>query len=104
MSFQGTQFSPEMRKLIVNTKMFFDDFRKKYDLEQQSSFLTAKALGIGEATVKRVMAAFNKSGENGLSNITDAREKPPFALSEGLEPSVRDCKKITCVICLRYDI
>lgn len=91
MSFQGSQFTPDMRKLVVNVKIFFDDYKTKIPLEKrQSSCLAANALGIGEATVKRIMAAFNNSGESGLYwDKSDSRGKPPYSINSGVESSVR---------------
>ncbi len=66
MSFQGVQFSPEMRKMAVNVKIFFDKHRKNPKiLEKSASFLAAKSLGISESTVKTIMAAFRKAGDDG---------------------------------------
>lgn len=92
MSFQGMQFTPEMRKLIVNVKLFFDEYKKSNTLEdQRSSYLASRALGVGEATVKRIMSAFNKSGEEGLHwDNMHKRGKPSFSIETGVESTVRD--------------
>ncbi len=91
MSFQGVEFTPEMRQLVVNVKHFFDQSRKDPQaMSLGASSLTAAALGISESTVKVIMAAFNKKGENGLC-WSDVKNKgrPSFALEPGVEAAVR---------------
>ena len=64
MSFQGFEFTPEMRKLVVNVKLFFDGIKSDATgLKQPSSRLAASALGVSESTVKVLMAAYNQEGE-----------------------------------------
>jgi transposase len=91
MSFQGMEFTPEMRKLVVNVKLFFDHNKKNQEFFTQPSVdLAAQALGISKSTVKVIMAAFNKQGDDGLfwSN-QDNRGCPAFAVESGIEADVR---------------
>ena len=45
MSFQGVEFTPEMRKMAVNVKHFFDSIKKTpNDLAMPAGQLTASAL------------------------------------------------------------
>ena len=45
MSFQVIEFTPEMRKMVVNVKHFFDNvINDKIDLKKPASQLTASAL------------------------------------------------------------
>lgn len=88
MSFQGVEFTPEMRKLVVNVKHFFDQKTKLFD--ECASALTAAALDISESTVKSIMAAFNKNGTDGLSwSKIDNRGRPSFVIEPGVETIVR---------------
>jgi transposase len=91
MSFQGIELTPEMRKLVVNAKHFFDQSRKKPEtLTNSATALTAAALGISESTVKVIMAAFNKSGDKGLFwSKTKERGRPAFVIEPGLESVIR---------------
>ena len=58
MSFQGVEFTLEMRKMAVNVKHFFDSIKKTpNDLAMPASQLTASALNISESTVRVIMAA-----------------------------------------------
>ena len=91
MSFQGTEFTPEMRKMAVNVKHYFDNLKATPDsLKNPATQLTASALGISESTVKVIMAAFNKSGEDGLDwSKAQQRGRPAYAVSSSVVPDVR---------------
>lgn len=91
MSFQGVEFTPEMRQLIVNVKLFFDQFRQgSLDEKECATSLAASALGISESTVKVVMSAFNKNGVEGLSwGYEGNRGRPAFVLEPGIESVIR---------------
>jgi len=59
MSFQGKEFSPGMRQLVVNLMQFNDIERRKNNQKAIWAIeRTAKGLGIGEATVRRIMAEY----------------------------------------------
>ena len=91
MSFRGVEFTPEMRKMVVNVKHFFDSTKKTpKDLTRPASQLTATALNISESTVKVIMAAYNRRGEEGLnySNF-EQRGRPTYTVEPGIEPLVR---------------
>lgn len=80
MLFQGIEFTPEMRKMVVNAKQFFDNLKSSAQtLNTPATQLTASALGISESTVKVIMAAYHKKGEEGLnwSNFQQ-RGHPPL--------------------------
>ena len=91
MSFQGVEFTPEMRKMVVSVKHFFDHTKKTpNDLINPASQLTASALNISESTVKMIMAAFNKNGKEGLGfSKFQQRGRPIYTLDSGIEPLVR---------------
>ncbi len=59
MAFQGKEFTPEMKQLIVNLKLHFDEEKKsgKSVSTRNATRRVAQGLGVGEATVKRVMAS-----------------------------------------------
>jgi transposase len=92
MSFQGVEFTPEMRQLVVNVKQFFDQNKKNSQTLQQecATVLAASALGVSESTVKVIMAAFNKGGIDGLSwSSVNNRGRPSFAIEPGIESVIR---------------
>jgi transposase len=91
MAFQGMEFTPEMRKMVVNVKHFFDRVRSApTELEAPASQLTATALDISESTVKVIMAEFKKKGDAGLDwSAFHQRGHRPYAVESGIEPVVR---------------
>ena len=91
MSFQGVEFTPDMRKMAVNVKHFFDNLKSTPNgLENPATQLTASALGISESTVKMIMAAYNKKGKDGLDwSKFQQRGRPAYAVEYGVEPFVR---------------
>jgi hypothetical protein len=88
MSFQGIEFTPEMRKLVVNVKQFFKLNKKNQELFDAKSAisLTALAMGISESSVGKITAAFNKGGDDILSwSNAENRGRPPYTVEAGLE-------------------
>ena len=86
MSFQGVEFTPEMRKMVVNVKQFFDNAKKTRDnLKRPTSKLAASALNISESTVKVIMAAYNKKGDDGLVySKSEQRGRTCYAVESGI--------------------
>ena len=91
MSFQGIEFTPDMRKMAVNVKQFFDNLKSTPTiLGNPATQLAASALGISESTVKVIMAAYNKKGKAGLDwSKSQQRGRPAYAVEYGVEPPVR---------------
>lgn len=91
MAFQGKEFTPEMKQLIVNLKLYFDKEKKigKPVLTKNATGRVAHGLGIGEATVKRVMAA-HKQRKKYVVEEEKIRGKPPYRLSLNLQPVIRE--------------
>ncbi|MBF0226336.1 MAG: hypothetical protein HQK76_12850 [Desulfobacterales bacterium] len=90
MAFQGKEFTPEMKQLVVNLKVHFDEEKKngKTVSTRNAAGRVAQGLGIGESTVKRIMAA-HKLGK--VVEIEDKeRGKPQYRLSLNLQPFIRD--------------
>jgi transposase len=85
------EFTPEMRKMVVNVKHFFDQLKSApIALENPASQLTASALDISESTVNVIMAAFKKKGDAGLEwSSFHRRGHPPYAVESRIEPVVR---------------
>ncbi len=91
MSFQGVEFTIGMRKMAVNVKHYFDNLKSTPDtLASPATKLTASALGISESTVKVIMAAYNKKGEDGLNwSKSQQKGRPAYAVDSGVVPPVR---------------
>ncbi len=90
MAFQGKEFTPEMKQLIVNLKLHFDEEKKsgKSVLTKNATGRVAHGLGIGDATVKRIMAAHKQMKKYVVEE--KARGKPPYRLSLNLQPVIRE--------------
>ncbi len=88
MSFQGKEFSQQMKQFIVNLKMHFDSEKKagKFVSTKNPTKRVANGTGIGEATVKRIMVA-HKYGKD--EETERERGKPPYRLSLNLQPVIR---------------
>ncbi|MFT5728426.1 MAG: transposase [Desulforhopalus sp.] len=67
-------------RLLVNLKQCFD--------EEKKTGRVAKGLRVGEATVKRIMAAAKDKGEEGAVVEEKERGKPPYRLSLNLQPII----------------
>ena len=85
-SCRGKPLTAETKKLVVTVKQYFD--RKKFKPTEPSSKRTADALGIGVATVKRVMADYNRD-PNMLDEPTKMRGRPVHAVNASYQESVR---------------
>ena len=90
MSFQGKEFTQGMKQLVINLKQFNDierrenRFKAVWAIEQ-----TAKGLGIGQATVRRIMAEYNKNKQNVPANTLKTRGRPEYMIPQDLQPVVR---------------
>jgi len=83
---QGRPLSPDFQRAIVLAKDYFD--RTKGDLREQegsSAERTAHALGVGFATVKRVMADSKRSPAGLIQEESIRRGRPPRVLSDSLQ-------------------
>ena len=90
MSFQGKEFSPGMRQLVVNLMQFNDIERRKTNQKAIWAIeRTAKGLGIGEATVRRIMAEYNRNKGTVPDNSQKPRGKPEYAIPRRLQPVIR---------------
>ena len=85
-SIRGKPLTAEVKKVIVLVKHYFDrDDRKGAKL---SSRRTADAVGIGVATVKRIMAEYNRDPVL-LDKPPSTRGRPSFAVSRSYQEEVR---------------
>ena len=87
---QGSPLSPEYKKAIVSVKKYFD--RTRNDLQEQNCISverTANALGVGEATVRRVIAAYNQDPDS-LEKISFHRGHPSRIIPDSLQSITRE--------------
>jgi transposase len=91
-SFQGKEFTPEMKQLVINLKLHFDEERKKHKevSTRNPTLRTAKGLGIGEITVKRIMAEYRQHGHTREVYAAKPRGKPEYRAAVNLQPVIRE--------------
>ena len=83
---RGKPLTPEIKKLTVSVKQYFDQIKIKP--KEPSVKRTADALGIGMATVKRIMASYNRDPDL-LNEQTKMRGRPVHAVSASHQEVVR---------------
>ena len=86
MSCRGKPLTPEVKKLIVSTKHYFD--RNKFEPHEASTKRTADAVGVGIATVKRILADFNRDPAL-LDKPTKIRGRPAHAVGSSYQGKIR---------------
>ncbi len=90
MSFQGKEFTFGMKQLVINLRQFNDIERSKNNLKAIWAVeQTAKGLGIGQATVRRIMAEYNKNQQSIPGNAPKTRGKPEYIIPQNLQSIVR---------------
>lgn len=90
MTFQGKEFTQGMKQLVVNLKQFNDISRCQNKLKAAWTIeQTANGLGIGEATVRRIMAEYNKNKRYIPEEQTKARGRPEHIIPKDLQSVVR---------------
>ena len=91
-SFQGKEFTPEMKQLVINLKLHFDEERKKHKevSTRNPTLRTAKGLGMGEITVKRIMAEYRHHGHTREVYAAKPRGKPEYRAAVNLQPVIRE--------------
>lgn len=85
-SCRGKPLTPETKKHVVSVKQYFD--QNKLMPAEPSVKRTAEAIGIGVATVKRIMADYNRD-PNLLNEPTKMRGRPVHSVSASYQESVR---------------
>lgn len=87
---QGSPLSPEIKSVVVGLKHYFD--RIQNDSQEQklpSATRVSHALEIGVATVRRIMADYNRNPDS-LQKEFSARGRPKRIISEATQTIVRD--------------
>ncbi len=85
-SVQGKPLTPEVKKLLVSVKHYFDHSDLK--IIKSSAECTAEATGIGVATVKRIMADYNRDPKL-LDRPPGSRGRRSYAVNISHQERVR---------------
>lgn len=85
---KGKPLHPEVKKVIVSLKEYFD--RNKFELKvrDSSAQMVADAIGIGLATVNRTMANYHKDPES-IEEHPQPRGRPNYAIDGSHQEIVR---------------
>ena len=86
-SCRGKPLTPQTKKAVVSVKHYFD--QNKFSPSEPSTKRTADALGIGVATVKRIMADYNRDPDL-LDESAKIRGRPAHAVNVSHQESVRN--------------
>ena len=91
MAFQGKQLTAEMIETVVRLKKHYDEERQagKFVPTKDAAGRTAKSLGLGVATVKRIMSRYTKSEKNVVVHYKKPPGRPPTRICPGVQPIVR---------------
>ncbi len=90
MSFQGQEFSQGMRQFVINLKQFFDEERTRRGFPGVWSYeQTARGLGIGEASVRRVVAEYNRNSKRVVFQKAKDRGRPELVISSEYLADIR---------------
>jgi transposase len=84
----GKPLTSSEKRFIVSAKLYFDRNRSDFDIRDSSAQMTADALGIGLASVNRIMADYNKDPES-IKRPPLPRGRPKYALGDTHEEAVR---------------
>ena len=92
MSFQGKDFTPAMKQLVMNLNLHFDEERKhsKEVSTRNPTLRTAQGLDIGEITVKSIMAEYRHPGHTLEAQAAKPRGKPECRAAVNLQPVIRE--------------
>jgi transposase len=85
---KGRPLCPEEKKLLVSVKQYFDRNKSEFTSSESSAQMTADALGIGLATVNRVMANYRKDPDS-LNAPPQLRGRPTYSVDGSHQEAVR---------------
>ena len=85
---KGKPLCPEEKKLLVSVKHYFDRNKSDFSCKESSAQMTADALGLGLATVNRVMANYHRDPDS-VNARSQSRGRPAYAIDISHQEAVR---------------
>lgn len=85
---RGKPLSSEEKQIVVSAKQYFDRNRSEFGSLDSAAQMTADALGIGLATVNRVMASYRKDPDS-IKNSPQLRGRPSYSVDVTHQEAVR---------------
>jgi hypothetical protein len=91
MPFQGNDFTPAMKPLVMHLKRHLDEERKpsKEVSPRNPTWRTAPGLDSGAITVKSLLAAYRHQGHTREAQAAQPRGKPACRAAVHLQPVIR---------------
>jgi transposase len=86
---RGKPLSSEEKQLLVSAKQYFDRNKSEFGSLDSAAQMTADALGIGLATVNRVMASYRKDPDS-IKNLPQLRGRPSYSVDVTHQEAVRN--------------
>ncbi len=84
----GKPLTPSEKRFIISAKLYFDRNRPEFGIRDSAAQMTADALGVGLASVNRVVAEYNKDPES-VNRPALPRGRPRYVVSDTHEEAVR---------------
>src|ERR1700678_4444597 len=84
----GSPLTSSEKRFVVAAKLYFDRNRPAFDIRDSSAQMAADALGIGIASVNRIMADYNQDPES-INRPPLPRGRPTYAIGDTHEEAVR---------------
>jgi len=85
---KGKPLCPEEKQLLVSVKHYFDRNKTEFGSRESAAKMTADALGIGLATVNRVMANYRKEPQS-IKILRQLRGPPAYSIDVSHIDAVR---------------
>ncbi len=85
---KGKPFSSEGKRLLVSVKQYFDRNKSEFGANESAGQMTADALGVGLATVNRVMASYRKDPDS-INVPPQIRGRPTYSVDVSNQEAVR---------------
>jgi hypothetical protein len=91
MSFQGQDFTPAMKPLVITLTLHFDEERKHSQAvsTRNPPLRTAQGLDMGDITVKSILAEYRHHGHTLEAQAAQPRGNPEYRAAVHLQPGMR---------------
>lgn len=85
---KGKPLNPEQKQFLISVKQYFDRNKLEFGSREPAAKMTADALGVGLATVNRVMASYRKNPES-INTSPQFRGRPAYSVGASHQEIVR---------------
>ncbi len=85
---KGKPLLPDEKWILISVKQYFDRNKLEFGSSDSAAQMTADALGMGLATVNRVMAQYRKDPDS-IHSLPQARGHPAYSIDASSQEVVR---------------